>query len=658
MKKTWITKAMITLMTLALVAGVFIIAPKGARADISGATITPIGSTTAVVGGATVSLQGGYAGTPNGTPTYTWASLDNSIATVAPAADPADGSKATVTGVKGGSVEIQLIVQDGATVVNTTQTVQVNQAPSFTTTTLADAEVGKEYSQTITASGTPTPDISITVPTGYGLTATGNTISGTPTQANTTGITVTAVATNSAGTATKNDYSIKIAEGTQTLSNLTATPNGGVAGSTTVTLSATNNRSDGGAITWAIKGGSALTGNTYASKAGDTAVTFTATAAAVSGKYAASAAAEITVNFTLPSPGLTASASPTTINASGTNNKTTLSAAVSTGVTGGTYNWTKPSNAAGTLSATSGSPVTYTADSSDIGKTLVFTVEFSGASEYKTESKTVSVTVQNTDIIISPDSNVRTTLTNINDKYTAYLATSGGTQVAVRNSNPNAVEVYYDGVLVTSNWIVGASGKALSARLLRTGGEWAYIDVAPYGGTSANTRRISIYTGGGTPKITAQFWSCDDCATDVNLLNRSYPWGTLKVRVSNYNQSYPYVTIHRSNVRTYVKPGSYSSHANNLDYTLQLSPDPNNPFDGIAYAYIEAQYNGTTNYTVAHHGATTVTTSTIRVSGYPALPQTGPDYTLAYVLGGLCLITAATAVTLNVRKKKQKKQEI
>ena len=41
----------------------------------------------------------------------------------------------------------------------------------------------------------------------------------------------------------------------------------------------------------------------------------------------------------------------------------------------------------------------------------------------------------------------------------------------------------------------------------------------------------------------------------------------------------------------------------------------------------------------------------------PALPQTGPDYTLAYVLGGLCLVSAVTAVTLNVRKKKQKKQD-
>ena len=176
------------------------------------------------------------------------------------------------------------------------------------------------------------------------------------------------------------------------------------------------------------------------------------------------------------------------------------------------------------------------------------------------------------------------------------------------------------------------------------------------GSTSSAT--IVVTVGTPTAGISANFFNTDGRQT----LSPYYNYGTLQVSVANYNPAQPYVTVSRNNIRTYVRSGSYTSHASTNNYTAALYPSASDPTTGVATLYIVPQYNGTTHYTASYTyasgtAAVTAQSQTITVSGFATLPQTGADYTWAYVLGGLCLATVATAVTLNVKRKKKQQQD-
>ncbi len=184
----------------------------------------------------------------------------------------------------------------------------------------------------------------------------------------------------------------------------------------------------------------------------------------------------------------------------------------------------------------------------------------------------------------------------------------------------------------------------------------ATITVRAVGSTSSAT--IVVTVGTPTAAISANFFNTDGRQT----LSPYYNYGTLQVSVANYNPAQPYVTVSRNNIRTYVRNGSYTSHASTNNYTAALYPSASDPTTGVATLYIVPQYNGTTHYTASYTyasgtAAVTAQSQTITVSGFATLPQTGADYTWAYVLGGLCLATVATAVTLNVKRKKKQQQD-
>ncbi|MEG1523921.1 MAG: LPXTG cell wall anchor domain-containing protein [Clostridia bacterium] len=204
-----------------------------------------------------------------------------------------------------------------------------------------------------------------------------------------------------------------------------------------------------------------------------------------------------------------------------------------------------------------------------------------------------------------------------------------------------------DGSEVLGEIVNGGTG---SATVQRTGPAGNTYTFTVTGGTTGNkTLRlrsvngsnyvdIPVKIGNPTPTITA--WYDPDSYT----LNKSNPtWMGLHIHVENPTSNT--VTIRRSNIRTFAK--GYSSHPSTYEYTAVL--DANND----ARFYIHPQYNGVTHYKVYANGAATIQMHDITVSGYTTMPQTGPDYTWVYVLGGLCVAALAAAVTLNVRKKKQ-----
>jgi hypothetical protein len=83
-----------------------------------------------------------------------------------------------------------------------TLTIQINDAPIFTTTSLAGGVVGTAYSSDINASGTPAPTFSATgLPAGLSINSTSGTITGTPTTAGS--YTVSVTATNAAASTVK-----------------------------------------------------------------------------------------------------------------------------------------------------------------------------------------------------------------------------------------------------------------------------------------------------------------------------------------------------------------------------------------------------------------------------------------------------------------------
>lgn len=149
---------------------------------------------------------------------------------------------------------------------------------------------------------------------------------------------------------------------------------------------------------------------------------------------------------------------------------------------------------------------------------------------------------------------------------------------------------------------------------------------------------VAVDVGGtsGTPTINLTF--------NPNIYALGYGGYTyMTIHVNNPVDRY--VKITRDNLRAYVQDYNYS-HPSQYVYWCTLDANNN------ATVLIRPQYSGTVSIMVDANGATRAY-RTFTVTGYPTLPQTGPNYTAIYIVAGLCLATAATAVTMNVRKKRK-----
>lgn len=181
---------------------------------------------------------------------------------------------------------------------------------------------------------------------------------------------------------------------------------------------------------------------------------------------------------------------------------------------------------------------------------------------------------------------------------------------------------------------------------------------APASGAAISATSPTIHvTGMSTPApaVTLSFLSSDNVST---TLNKTYDRGTLQVFVTNFDPANPTVTLTRSNACTFVEAGGFTAHPSANVYTVQLTPSASDPSTGVATLFIIPQSSGDTAYTASYSSvsgaaAVSATSATIHVTGYPKLPQTGVNYTLAYVLIGLSLAAAAAAVTLHVQLKKK-----
>ena len=104
-----------------------------------------------------------------------------------------------------------------------------------------------------------------------------------------------------------------------------------------------------------------------------------------------------------------------------------------------------------------------------------------------------------------------------------------------------------------------------------------------------------------------------------------------------------YVKITRSDLRTYVKDYNYS-HPSTYVYWAQLDASDN------ATVQILPQYSGTCKITVSADGAKDAS-RTFTVTGYPTMPQTGPNYTPVIIVAGLAMLAFCAATVLKNRRK-------
>lgn len=573
MKKTWITRALTALITLALAAGVFLIAPSEARAE---ATITVAGSTSqTVTAGDSIATVEFRAVNFNAGETFSrWEADPNTFSGI---------------GLNWNTSSTNPMLLQGA--------VLATAAPGTYTSTVKlyknDASSVESYVTFVDVSITVTAPLSPPVFPPAAIP-----VSGTINQA-ITNVPAAVTSGNPAPTYTASDFPAGVTVN-PTTGLISGTPTGQPGANPTVT--ATNSQ---GSV-------------------------------------------DKTINFTIAKsttpPASTASASATSVSLGGTVTlRATPNSALASGVT---YQWRR---AGQNITGATGSTYSFTPVAADVGTTVSFDCVITPATtdpNYSGTSttNTVSVRVEGTETVFVSVDRINLVAIGNQMQFTAYSSGPGG--VVAYCKDPSVVSMSMDGTPQS-----GSAGPHTYTLTARKAGQ-TQIDIYPLNGSSSNYKSIYVNVGASTPKLSYQFWVLDGSSGSTTL-NKHDNWARLRITVTNYNPSYMTLSIRRNNIRTYVQNNAYMAHPNTYDYTLQLVQDPGNPMNAYADAFVIPQYNGNTHYTAAYTGATSITTKTIYVTGYPALPQTGPDYTWAYVLGGLCLAAVATAITLNVKRKKK-----
>lgn len=671
MKKTWTTKVLIALMTLAMVVGVFIVAPKEAKANVtvksSGGSLTQ----TVTVGGSITEFSvyvDPVAGFTN--PTYLWEVMPSGdglptgvkLRNATNAMCPVNGVVDLAAPAKTYTCQLKVTITDGDGTgteygYSDNISIKVNPADSplnVSATNPTDVKVGSNLSIPFTVTGFPMPDNMTVTGTGSDLTYTYSKTAGTVTvtgkpAAIATGREITVSGSNGVqgGTPSKT-VTFDVAKGDApdiTLSAPSSAPKGS---NIDMTVSGAP---ESGTYSWykgtTATGSPVATGSSYSypvpSNTSDSSVSFVVKW--VGTNYEDGTSDAKTINFVNPKQSVTIEPPQSGSYAVGS---TIYLRGSAPGAEPASILWTQ-SGGAGTISnPTNLTGASYVVNSNDLGNTITFTLKASGTTTSE-NTATANVTIYSNDYVTSPTTSSMTFQTaTLYDVQTFNATTFYGGQMKISNSNPAIATVTAGGVEVGSGGMTIANNTQVQVKAKAYGR--TYVDIVPVNGNNNNGKRVTVYVGSATPTLDVQFWSSDNCTTTLTKL---YNWGTLKVTVDNYNPQYPYVTITRANIRTYVQGGSYYSHPSTYTYTAALTQDLSDPLKATATLYVIPQYNGSTYYTAAYTGAVSKNSPTIYVTGYTTLPQTGPNYTWAYVLGGLCLASVATAVTLNVRKKKR-----
>lgn len=274
------------------------------------------------------------------------------------------------------------------------------------------------------------------------------------------------------------------------------------------------------------------------------------------------------------------------------------------------------------------------------------------------------VTITATSTPASGDVQTKTCAVTVNPKVTVTPTTQNIT-AASTTGTPIVLKVEYGGDLITgastvtwanSNTSIGTlsapsaftvSGTALTCTATFTSSATAANGSAT---ASATIRGTGDYTKTMTSAInvqTSRYLTLDGPAT----LSNTSRTGTYTVTLREANGTVvdnDTSTVHWSWSSSYLKITSDD-----------LNDDRADMENGTAQIQLYAKYNtpsaGTKLYVWIDSDTGGKISRTITISGLSSLPQTGQDFTLAYVFGGLCLTLLATVgVLYGIRKKRVK----
>lgn len=256
------------------------------------------------------------------------------------------------------------------------------------------------------------------------------------------------------------------------------------------------------------------------------------------------------------------------------------------------------------------------------------------------QEKTCTVTV--TPIITLTPSSANITTASGSQTFTLTVQYGGviyasGSAVEWSNSNASA------GSITSSS--TALSGSPLSATATFT---------APTTMTNATATLTALVRGTGSNTTTR--------TATVNVRNSRYLTITGNANLSNTNRYGNYIvtlheadgsvvnddtsTVHWSWTSSYLKISSAALNASRADME-----------DGTAEIQLYARYNtptaGTKLYAWINDDSAHKVSYTIYITGLSSLPQTGQDFTLVYVFGGLCAaLLVAAGVWYGIRKKR------
>lgn len=262
----------------------------------------------------------------------------------------------------------------------------------------------------------------------------------------------------------------------------------------------------------------------------------------------------------------------------------------------------------------------------------------------------------------SGDTQTKTCTVTVSPKITLLPATQNITSAS--SSTTVQLKVDYGGDLISGSSTVAwgnsnsTAGTLTSAPTTFTASGSSFICTATYlsnatgvNGTSIITATINgaaTYTTSKTATIevrTARYLTL----TGDSSLNNSDRYGNYIVTLHEANGDVvndDTSTVHWSWTSSYLKISSAALNDSRADME-----------DGSAEIQLYARYNtptaGTKLYAWINDDSAHKVSYTIYITGLSALPQTGQDFTLVYVFGGLCAaLLVAAGVWYGIRKKR------
>ncbi|HWQ06592.1 MAG TPA: LPXTG cell wall anchor domain-containing protein [Feifaniaceae bacterium] len=302
------------------------------------------------------------------------------------------------------------------------------------------------------------------------------------------------------------------------------------------------------------------------------------------------------------------------------------------------------------LRTTSAGTLTWLSDNSSIASVTAGLVNAVGAGTttirahyvYLSNTQELTCTVTVTPIItLTPTS--------------ANITTAGGSQTFT-------LTVQYGGVIYASGSVVewtnsnGTAGSITSSSTALSGSPLSATATftAPTTMTNATTTLTALVRGTSSNTTTK--------TANIDVRNTRYLTISGDANLSNSDRYGDYVvTLHEAN-GTVVNDDTSTVHWSWTSSYLKISSAALNDSradmeDGTAQIQLYARYNtptaGTKLYVWINSDTAGKISQTIHITGLSSLPQTGQDFTLVYVFGGLCAaLLVAAGVWYGIRKKR------